>query len=216
MALESWLDNVPLLAAGRHEALLAEARKGGDVVYPPQGMELRALELTPFDDVRVIILGQDPYHGDGQAHGLSFSVPEDVRIPPSLRNIFKELDAEFHGGEPQVRSTDLSHWAKQGVLLLNAVLTVRQGKPGSHAKLGWEVLTDAIISALSERRQGLVFMLWGNFARAKAELVDRGKHLVLESAHPSPFSAHRGFMGCGHFAKANEYLCKVGSRPVAW
>lgn len=179
-------------------------------------MEFRALELTPFDKVRVVILGQDPYHGEGQAHGLSFSVPEGVRTPPSLRNIFKELDAEFHGGEPQERSTDLTPWAEQGVLLLNAVLTVRQGKPGSHAKLGWEALTDAVIQALSEHREGLVFLLWGNYARAKAELVNQDRHLVLEAAHPSPFSAHRGFMGCGHFAEANAYLRRLGKDPVVW
>ena len=215
MALASWIENVPLMAAGRHEELLTEARKGGGEVYPPRGLELRALELVPFDAVRVVVLGQDPYHGEGQAHGLSFSVPEGVRMPPSLRNIFKELDAES-GGESRERSTDLTPWAEQGVLLLNAVLTVRGGKPGSHARLGWEELTDAIITALSEGREGLVFLLWGNFARAKAALVDHGRHLVLEAAHPSPFSAHRGFMGCGHFAKANEHLRGLGREPIVW
>jgi len=215
VALETWIKNVPPMAAGRHEELLAKARKGGGEVYPPRGMELRALELVPFDAVRVVVLGQDPYHGEGQAHGLSFSVPQGVRTPPSLRNIFKELDAEF-GGEPRERGTDLTPWAKQGVLLLNAVLTVGKGKPGSHARLGWEELTDAIITALSERREGVVFMLWGNFARAKAALVDHERHMVLEAAHPSPFSAHRGFMGCGHFARANEHLRHLGGAPIVW
>lgn len=216
MALETWIRNVPLMAAGRHEELLAEARKDGGEVYPPRGMELRALELVPFDAVRVVVLGQDPYHGEGQAHGLSFSVPEGVRTPPSLRNIFKELDAEFPRAEHRERASDLTPWAEQGVLLLNAVLTVAKGKPGSHARLGWEELTDAIITALSEGREGVVFMLWGNFARAKAALVDSARHLVLEAAHPSPFSAHRGFMGCGHFARANEHLRHLGKAPIVW
>lgn len=214
--LESWRDNVPLLRDGLAEDLLAAARRGRAEVYPPRGLELRALELTPFEAVRVVVLGQDPYHGPGQAHGLAFSVPEGVRVPPSLRNVFKELDAEFHGGEPQERGPDLTPWARQGVLLLNAVLTVERGKPGSHARLGWEELTDAIIAALSARREGLAFLLWGNFARAKAALVDRERHLVLEAAHPSPFSAHRGFLGCEHFAAVNRHLAARGGDPVDW
>ncbi len=212
--MKTWKKHVAALADGTVDDLLARARADAGEVYPPAGMELRALELTPFDAVRVVILGQDPYHGPGQAHGLAFSVPEGLRTPPSLRNVFKELDASC--GAVAGRSTDLTPWARQGVLLLNAVLTVRAGKPGSHARLGWEGVTDAIIGALSEQREGLVFLLWGNFARSKAALVDRERHLVLTAAHPSPFSAHRGFLGCGHFAAVNEHLAARGEKPVDW
>ena len=216
MGLASWKENIPLLKSGCVEDLLVKSRDSNEIVYPPPGMELRALELTPFDAVRVVILGQDPYHGPGQAHGLAFSVPDGVRMPPSLRNIYKEIDASLHGGEARERGTDLTSWARQGVLLLNAVLTVEAGKPGSHVGLGWKEFTDAVIATLSERREGVVFLLWGNFARGKASLVDRSRHLVLEAAHPSPLSAYRGFMGCGHFAAVNEHLESRGQAPIAW
>jgi len=211
-ALRQWRRHVPLLAGGQAERLLArvDALRSGAEVFPPRGQELRALELTPFCTVRVVILGQDPYHGPGQAHGLAFSVPAGVKPPPSLRNIFKELAA------PPDMSPDLTPWAEQGVLLLNAVLTVQAGQAGSHAGLGWQELTDAVVRALAQGREGLVFLLWGAQARAKAALVDPARHLVLEAAHPSPLSAHRGFLGCGHFTRANEWLTARGQAPVRW
>lgn len=207
-ALISWRENVPLMADGTCDALLASvgALRSEYEVYPPQGLELAALRLTGFDDVRVVLLGQDPYHGPGQAMGLSFSVPEGVKAPPSLRNIFKEIDASLYPGESREHSTDLTRWAEQGVLLLNSVLTVQAKKPGSHAKLGWQGFTDSIIQALSDKREGLVFLLWGNYARTKAHLIDDSRHTILETTHPSPFSAHKGFLGCNHFALANSFL----------
>lgn len=206
------------MAEGYHEDVLAraDALRGDRTIYPPRGMEFNALRLTPFDAVRVVLLGQDPYHRPGQAHGLSFSVPEGVPAPPSLRNMFKEITASVYGGLEHPMSTDLTRWARQGVLLLNAMLTVEEGKPGSHGRLGWERLSDAIVQALSERREHLVFMLWGNFARSKASLVDASRHLVLEAAHPSPLSAYRGFFGCGHFVRANAYLREHGEPPIEW
>ncbi|NJB66916.1 uracil-DNA glycosylase [Desulfobaculum xiamenense] len=216
--LKGWTRNVPLMAEGYHEDVLAraDALRGDRTIYPPRGMEFNALRLTPFDAVRVVLLGQDPYHRPGQAHGLSFSVPEGVPAPPSLRNMFKEITASVYGGLEHPMSTDLTRWARQGVLLLNAMLTVEEGKPGSHGRLGWERLSDAIVQALSERREHLVFMLWGNFARSKASLVDASRHLVLEAAHPSPLSAYRGFFGCGHFVRANAYLREHGEPPIEW
>lgn len=166
-------------------------------VFPPPKAVFAAFDLCPFDDVRVVILGQDPYHGERQAHGLAFSVPQGVRPPPSLQNVFKEIKADI--GVVQ-EEADLSSWAKQGVLLLNATLTVLAGQAGSHQGHGWEEFTDAVIKKLSENREHLVFMLWGNYARKKGALIDRTKHLVLEAAHPSPFSAHNGFFGCKHFS----------------
>ena len=183
-------------------------------VYPPEELIFNALNSTAFEEVKVVILGQDPYHNPGQAHGLSFSVPEGVRVPPSLKNIYKELHADLNLSIPD--SGDLQPWAKEGVLLLNSILSVRQNKPASHSKLGWEQFTDRIISVLSSERRGLVFMLWGNFARSKRVLIDHGKHLVLESPHPSPFSAHTGFFGCQHFSKANRYLSNLQKTPVNW
>ncbi|MCK9239146.1 uracil-DNA glycosylase [Desulfocurvus sp.] len=210
--LRRWRRHVPALEAGLAERLLerVDALRAGGEVFPPRGRELRALELTPFSAVRVVILGQDPYHGPGQAHGLAFSVPRGVAPPPSLRNIFKEI------GAPAGMSPDLTPWAEQGVLLLNAVLTVAAGQAGSHARLGWQELTDAVVAALARGREGLVFLLWGAQARAKAALVDPGRHLVLEAAHPSPLSAHRGFLGCGHFVRANAWLAARGQAPVDW
>lgn len=184
-----------------------------ETVYPHPKHIFRAFELTPFDEVKVVILGQDPYHGAGQAHGLSFSVLEGVRHPPSLKNIYKEL-IEDVGGTPS--SGDLSSWARQGVLLLNATLTVRAGAPGSHQNKGWEAFTDAVIAALSQEREHLVFILWGNYARSKGAHIDRTKHLVLESAHPSPFSAYSGFFGSKPFSKTNEYLEKQGIDRITW
>lgn len=183
-------------------------------VFPPASKVFAAFDLCPFSTVKVVILGQDPYHDDGQANGLAFSVNPGVRIPPSLLNIYKEIQSETGAEIP--RSGDLSRWAKQGVLLLNNSLTVRAHQPASHATIGWELLTDAAIKALSDGRSGLVFLLWGSHARRKAALIDRTKHLVLEAPHPSPLSAHRGFFGCNHFLKANEYLIAKGLSPILW
>jgi uracil-DNA glycosylase len=187
---------------------------GEKTVFPPPGCIFNALDSTPFDRVRVVILGQDPYHGPGQAHGLCFSVPEGVPMPPSLQNIFKEIQNDLWLAIP--KSGDLSHWAAQGILLLNATLTVEAGKAGSHQGKGWEMFTDAIIRKLSEERDGLVFLLWGAYARKKKELIDASKHLVLEAAHPSPLSAHNGFFGCKHFSKTNEWLRSRGEPEIEW
>lgn len=183
-------------------------------VYPSPKNIFRAFELTPFDTVKVVILGQDPYHGEGQANGLSFAVNDGVRLPPSLQNIYKELASDI--GPVTNVSGDLSRWARQGVLLLNATLTVRAASAGSHQGKGWEQFTDAVIRALSERREGLVFILWGNYAKAKGAHIDREKHCVIESAHPSPFSAAAGFFGSKPFSKANEYLQAKGVEPIDW
>ena len=183
-------------------------------VYPPPKNIFRAFELTPFDKVEVVILGQDPYHGAGQANGLSFAVGEGVRFPPSLQNIFKEIKTDI-GVEP-LPNGDLSRWATQGVLLLNATLTVRGSTPSSHQGKGWELFTDAAIKALSDKREHLVFILWGNYARQKGVHIDRTKHLVIESPHPSPFSAYSGFFGSKPFSKANEYLRKHHKKPIDW
>ena len=184
------------------------------VVYPPGPLIFNAFNLTPFDKVKVVILGQDPYHGPGQAHGLSFSVPDGVPFPPSLQNIFKELHDDL--GVPMSTSGNLEKWAKEGILLLNASLTVRAGQAASHAHHGWEQFTDAAIRALSEQRKHLVFILWGNYAIAKQSLIDSGKHLILKSVHPSPLSAHRGFFGCHHFSQTNNYLIKNNITPIDW
>jgi uracil-DNA glycosylase len=184
-------------------------------VYPHPKNLFRAFELTPFDKVKVVILGQDPYHGAGQAHGLSFSVVEGVRNPPSLQNIFKELEDDI-GEKPRIETGDLSRWAEQGVLLLNATLTVRAASAGSHQNKGWEEFTDAVIQALSEKRENLVFILWGNYARTKGAHIDRTKHFVIESPHPSPFSAYNGFFGSKPFSKTNEYLTEHNETPINW
>lgn len=185
------------------------------VVYPTPKNIFRAFDLCPFDKVGVVILGQDPYHGTGQANGLAFAVDEHTKVPPSLQNIFKEIASDF--GKPLVHTSgDLTRWAEQGVLLLNATLTVRAHSAGSHQNQGWEQFTDAIIHTLSEKRENLVFILWGNYAKAKGAHIDRSKHLVLEAPHPSPFSAASGFFGCKHFSKANEYLALHGKQPVDW
>jgi uracil-DNA glycosylase len=187
-------------------------------IYPPGKAIFSALDLTPFDAVKAVIVGQDPYHGPGQAHGLCFSVQPGVPQPPSLVNIFKEIRREY---PDQTQRLDdqrgcLEAWARQGVLLLNAVLTVERGRAGSHQGRGWETFTDAIIALLNEHRENLVFLLWGSYAQKKGAMVDRGRHLVLTAPHPSPLSAHRGFFGCNHFLKANEYLESHGQTPIDW
>ena len=185
------------------------------VVYPPGKYIFEAFNRTPFDKVKVVILGQDPYHEPNQAHGLCFSVKKGVQVPPSLINIYKELEQEY--GTPFLtRDGDLSHWADQGVLLLNATLTVAAGNAGSHQGKGWEMFTDAVVSKLAEQREHLVFLLWGSYARRKGAFSNRQRHLVLEAPHPSPLSAHRGFIGCGHFRKANDYLTSHGLAPIVW
>lgn len=185
-----------------------------NTVYPPASQIFAAFDECPFSAVKVVIIGQDPYHGVGQANGLAFSVNPKVDLPPSLVNIFKEIENEF--GTPVPSSGDLTRWAKQGVLLLNSSLTVRAHSPLSHSQIGWEKVTDAAISALSSNRENLVFLLWGTHARKKAALIDRTKNLILEAPHPSPLSAYRGFFGCGHFIKANEYLKQHGLTEINW
>lgn len=199
LALQGFLDAE--LAAGR-------------TIFPPQGAWFRALALTPLDKVRVVILGQDPYHGPGQAHGLCFSVPPGVRPPPSLSNIYKELGSDL--GLPRPQHGFLEHWARQGVLLLNSVLTVEIAKAASHSKRGWEPFTDAIIAQVNNKAEPVVFMLWGAYAHKKAANVDSRRHLVLKAAHPSPLSAHNGFLGCKHFSQCNAFLVKNGFPPIDW
>ncbi len=188
-------------------------------IYPAPKDMFRAFDLCPFDRVKVVIIGQDPYHGPKQANGLCFAVHEGLRLPPSLQNIFKEIKSDL-GIDPQSSDGqpdgDLSRWAEQGVLLLNATLTVRAQSPGSHQKKGWEEFTDAAIRALSDQRENLVFILWGNYAKQKGAIIDRSKHLVLEAAHPSPFSAYSGFFGSKHFSKTNEYLRDHGKAEIDW
>ena len=193
--------------------LLAE-KKAGKRVFPKGAEWFRALDLTPLDKVRVVILGQDPYHGEGQAHGLCFSVKAGVRPPPSLVNIYKEIESDL-GIRPPAHGF-LEHWARQGVLLLNSVLTVQQGQPASHQGKGWEQFTDAVVRLVNAQETPVVFMLWGNYAQCKAEFVDAQKHLALKAAHPSPFSAHNGYLGCRHFSKANAFLESKGLAPIDW
>ncbi|MFN8309077.1 MAG: uracil-DNA glycosylase [Chitinophagales bacterium] len=192
------------------KAFLLAQKQNGKRIFPPGPLIFNAFQLTPFDKVKVVILGQDPYHGEGQAHGLSFSVPANCKIPPSLQNIYKELYDDLSIPIPD--TGNLESWAQQGVLLLNAMLTVNAGEPASHRLAGWEQFTDAVIRHLSAHRTGLVFMLWGKFAQDKAILIDPSKHLILKAPHPSPFSAHTGFFGCRHFSKANAYL----KEPINW
>lgn len=191
-----------------------KAEYASATVFPPAGKIFAAFDACPFNDVKVVILGQDPYHGPGQANGLCFSVADNIPIPRSLVNIFREVRDDT--GAPVPESGNLERWARQGVLLLNATLTVRAHSAGSHQGRGWERLTDRVVSLLSERRNGLVFILWGNYAGRKAELIDRSRHLVLTSAHPSPLSASRGFFGNHHFSRANDYLVKQGKTPIRW
>ncbi len=186
----------------------------GKIIYPPGPLIFNAFNTTTSGNVKVVILGQDPYHGQGQAHGLSFSVPYGITPPPSLVNIFKELSTDI--GLPVPNHGNLTHWATQGVLLLNASLTVRANEPMSHAKIGWAEFTDSVISKISEQKQHVVFLLWGKFAQEKQVLIDETKHCVLKAAHPSPFSADKGFFGCRHFSKTNEYLMQHGIDPIDW
>ncbi len=187
----------------------------GKVIYPPGPLIFNAFNTTPFDEVSVVIIGQDPYHGAGQAHGLSFSVPTGIKPPPSLVNIFKELEKDM-GIKMPLQYGNLTKWAEQGVLLLNAALTVRAGEPFSHAKYGWADFTDAAIQAISDHKEGVVFLLWGKFAQEKQALIDETKHTVFKAAHPSPFSAEKGFFGCKHFSKTNEKLMQMGKDPIDW
>lgn len=186
----------------------------GKTIYPPGSLIFNAFNTTPFDEVKVVLLGQDPYHGYGQAHGLSFSVPDGVSPPPSLINIFKELHSDI--GMPIPKTGNLTKWATQGVLLLNAILTVRANEAGSHSRIGWMDFTNAVISKISQGKEAVVFLLWGKFAQEKQVLIDETKHLVLKAAHPSPLSAHNGFFGCKHFSKTNNYLTKQSLHPIDW
>lgn len=192
---------------------LHQEKSSGQVIFPPGSQIFKAFDLTPVDQVKVVILGQDPYHGPGQAMGLSFSVPDGVQAPPSLKNIFKEIETDL--GITMSGRPNLEDWARQGVLLLNAVLTVRSGQAASHSGIGWQEFTDAVIRYISDHCEGVVFMLWGNFARAKRELIDTSRHYVLEAAHPSPL-ARGAFFGCRHFSSANTLLMQQGKTPINW
>lgn len=215
---ESWLsrleDQFQLPYMHSLREFLLTRKKHQAVTYPPGAQIFNALNTTPFEQVRVVILGQDPYHGPGQAHGLCFSVQPGVRVPPSLANIYRELQADL-GLVPPSHGY-LQTWAEQGVLLLNAVLTVERGQAGSHQGKGWETFTDAIVELLNDEREGLVFLLWGSYALKKGAVIDRKKHLVLTAPHPSPLSAYRGFLGCRHFSLANEYLQEQQHSPIDW
>jgi uracil-DNA glycosylase len=183
-------------------------------VYPSETLIFHAFKHCPFDTVKVVILGQDPYHGVGQANGLAFSVPDGTPIPPSLRNIYKEISSDIGTAPPE--SGNLERWADQGVLLLNSTLTVRAGEAGSHQSFGWEQFTDAVIQTIADKKERVVFMLWGKFAESKAAYIDESRHLILKAPHPSPLSAHRGFFGCQHFSQCNAYLVKRGLTPIKW
>ncbi len=194
---------------------LKTEKAAGKIIYPPGTLIFNAFNQTPFSKLKVVIIGQDPYHGNGQAHGLSFSVPNGIKPPPSLINIFKEIQTDIGIAMPKEYG-NLTKWAEQGVLLLNAALTVRANEPFSHARIGWAEFTDAVIKKISDEKKGIVFLLWGKFAQEKQDLIDETKHFVLKAAHPSPFSADKGFFGCKHFSKTNELLVKQGSSPVDW
>jgi uracil-DNA glycosylase len=195
--------------------VLKQQKAAGQTIYPPGPLIFNAFNTTPFDNVKVVLLGQDPYHGPGQAHGLSFSVPDEVlQLPPSLVNIFQELHEDV--GMVIPKKGNLTRWAQQGVLLINASLTVRANEPMSHAKIGWAEFTDAVIKKISENKTSVVFLLWGKFAQAKESLINAKEHLILKAAHPSPLSADRGFFGCKHFSKTNAYLCGKKASPINW
>ena len=216
---ESWRKNLtPMLAKPYMQNLRSAVRQyyqdPSKIIYPEPKNLFNAFDSCPFDTVAVVILGQDPYHGEGQAHGLSFSVPQGKRQPPSLQNIFKEIQSDTGTTPPD--HGDLTHWANQGVFLLNAILTVEARKPASHRDIGWEQFTDDVIQLLSDRRENLVFLLWGNFAKQKQELIDKNKHFILTAPHPSPYSATSGFFGCRHFSKTNEYLKQHNKKPIVW
>ena len=199
---------------GEIVGFLRMEKAAGKVIYPPGSLMFNAFNLTPFDQVKAVLLGQDPYHGQGQAHGLCFSVQDGVKPPPSLVNIYKELYSDL--GVPIPKHGNLTRWAEQGVLMLNASLSVRAGEPMSHSRIGWAEFTDAVIRKISDDKTGVVFLLWGKFAQEKQTLIDETKHKVLKAAHPSPFSADHGFFGCKHFSKTNEYLAKEGIDPIDW
>lgn len=201
-------------AMGRLRAFLVHERERGRTIYPPARNIFAALDATPFDQVKVVVLGQDPYHGPGQAHGLCFSVLPGVPVPPSLQNIFAEIERDLRIARPDHGC--LLPWAQRGVLLLNAVLTVERGQAGSHQGKGWEGFTDQVIRRLAEERENLVFLLWGSYAQKKGQFIDARRHRVLRAPHPSPLSAHRGFIGCGHFSMANQYLAQHGMTPIDW
>lgn len=219
-----WEEQVPMLTAGVHKELAHKAygeASGGQRVYPPRDLVFQAMRVTRFSRVKVVILGQDPYineHGrlGPEAHGLCFSVREGIPVPPSLKNIFQEINTTVYKGQAGRTCTDLTDWAEQGVLLLNASLTVIARKSNSHAKLGWHELTDNIIETVSQKRNNIVFMLWGAFAQKKEPLIDKNRHLILKTSHPSPLSAHRGFLGSRVFLRCNEYLKSHGKEPVNW
>ena len=219
-----WEEQVPLLRKGYHKELVKKAFTSlsqGHKVFPPREHVFDSMRITKFSDVRVVILGQDPYFNEHatlgpEAHGLCFSVREGIPLPPSLKNIFSEIDNSLHGGNRRNVSSDLTRWAVQGVLLLNASLTVIARKPNSHANIGWHELTDDIIKTISENKENVVFMLWGSFAQKKSVLIDNQKHLVLKTSHPSPLSAHRGFLGSGIFVSCNRYLAEQGCPPIDW
>ncbi|MFT5359903.1 MAG: uracil-DNA glycosylase [Candidatus Paceibacteria bacterium] len=215
---ESWkgrLNDFFLSATWKELDKFVQNERRSKTIYPKHNSLFKAFELTPFEDVKVVILGQDPYHGEGQAHGLCFSVSEGVKVPPSLRNIYKEIESDL-GIEKDPTAGNLEEWGSQGVFLLNAILSVVASQPASHRGFGWEEFTDTVIKTISNEREGVVFMLWGAFARGKKGLIDTNKHLVLESPHPSPFSAYAGFFGCKHFSKANKYLKKIGKKEIDW
>lgn len=219
-----WEEQVPLLRKGFHKELVERAygpASLGQKVYPPRELVFQSMRITTFDSLKVVILGQDPYFNEHmnvgpEAHGLCFSVREGVPVPPSLRNILQEINTSIYKGKPGRTRTDLTDWAQQGVLLLNASLTVIAKKPNSHANLGWHELTDNIIETVSAKKEHVVFMLWGAFAQKKARLIDSGKHLILKTSHPSPLSAHRGFLGSGVFVRCNEYLIRHNIEPIVW
>lgn len=219
-----WEEQVPLLQQGLHKKLVEKAfgsAAQGQRVYPPRELVFQAMRITPFDVVKVVIIGQDPYFNEHdvagpEAHGLCFSVRAGVPVPPSLRNILQEINTTVYKGKPGRTRSDLSDWAEQGVLLLNASLTVIAKRPNSHANLGWHELTDNIIETVSAQKEHVVFMLWGAFAQKKERLIDPGKHLILKTSHPSPLSAHRGFLGSGIFVKCNEYLRRHDIQPIVW
>ena len=198
------------------KTFLIERKRKGKKIFPPSTCIFRAFEKTPFDAVKVVILGQDPYHGPGQANGLAFSVSREVPLPPSLKNIFKEIHSDLGLPASDFRHGALDSWADQGVLLLNSVLTVEQNRAGSHQKKGWEIFTNRVIDLLSESERKIVFLFWGGYAQKKGDLVDKGKNLVLQAPHPSPLSAHRGFFGCKHFSKCNNFLKSEGEEPISW
>ncbi|RDZ26337.1 uracil-DNA glycosylase [Lysobacter silvisoli] len=206
-----WFAREDMRALG---AFLRERKNGGARIFPPGPQIFSAFDATPFEQVKVVVLGQDPYHGYGQAHGLCFSVLPGVPVPPSLDNIYKEIHRDL--GLPRPDHGYLMAWARQGVLLLNAVLTVEEGRAGAHQGKGWEGFTDHVVDTLNREREGLVFLLWGSYAQAKGKVIDPRRHRVLKAPHPSPLSAHRGFIGCGHFSAANEYLARQGQAPIDW